>query len=123
MTKIQNPIYWLLILACISPLLHRPLATQEVLLMQIIVKSDRLILPDNFLTLHEAIEIINSTLSQNKLSATKADTQELSGKQIATKKLGQKDRFSVTLGIPKLGRVSAIAPNSQYGMSNSRPKL
>ncbi len=66
----MKKIYWLLVFALLSPLLQRPVAAQEVLSVQLVVNSDRdgAIVPDNFLTLREAIEIVNGTLPQNKLS-------------------------------------------------------
>jgi Right handed beta helix region len=71
MKKVPNFYYGLLIFACLSPLLQRPLAAQEVLPMQVIVNSDRdgTITPDTFLTLREAIELVNGTLSLTQLSA------------------------------------------------------
>ncbi len=66
----MKKIYWLLVFTCLSPLLYRPLAAQEILPVRIIVNSDRdgAIIADNFLTLREAIEIVNGTLPQVKLS-------------------------------------------------------
>ncbi len=71
MNKINNSIYWILIFTCLSLLPNRPLAAQETLPMRITVNSDRdgAIVPDQFLTLREAIEIVNGTLPQTKLSA------------------------------------------------------
>ncbi len=71
MNKINHSIYWLLILTCLSLLPDRPLAAQETLPMRVVVNSDRdgVIVADNFLTLREAMEIVNGTLPQSQLSA------------------------------------------------------
>lgn len=75
MKKINNPIYWLFVCACLSPLSVSSVTAQKALPVRIVVNSDRdgAILPDRFLTLREAIEIVNGTLLQNKLSAAERE--------------------------------------------------
>ncbi len=72
MKKLPNFYYGLLVFACILPLLQRPLAAQEVLPMRVIVNSDRdgTITPDTFLTLREAIELVNGSLALSQLSSS-----------------------------------------------------
>jgi hypothetical protein len=67
----MKKIYLLLIFVGLLPCQVLPLAAQEVLPVKVVVNSDRdgAISADNFLTLREAIEIVNGTLSQDKLSS------------------------------------------------------
>ncbi|WP_009631937.1 right-handed parallel beta-helix repeat-containing protein [Synechocystis sp. PCC 7509] len=67
----MKKIYWLVVFACLSPLLQFPVVAQEALTVQIVVNSDRdgTITPDTFLTLREAIELVNGTLLLSQLSA------------------------------------------------------
>jgi Right handed beta helix region len=124
MKKIPNSIYWLFVFACFAPLLHRPVAAQEALSVKIIVNSDRdEILPDSLLTLREAIEIVNGTLPQDKLSAAEKELVK-SSQTSATPRIefnlpAQQTTIQLTSLLPPLIRPVVLDGTTQSGYTKS----
>ena len=113
MKKLPNLIYGLLVFACVSPLLQRPLAAQEVLPMRVIVNSDRdgIVTSDTFLTLREAIELVNGTLPLSQLSSAEQ-------KQVKSLNFGVQSRIEFNLP-PKqttIRLVSILPPLASPGL-------
>ena len=128
MKKIQNPVFWLFIFTCLAPLLDRPVVAQEALSVRITVNSDRdETIPDTFLTLREAIEIVNGTLPQDKLSAAeKALIQPL--KALETPRIefnlpSQQTTIRLNSILPPLIRPVVLDGTTQLGYTkSSNPK-
>ena len=125
----MKKIYWLLVFALLSPLLHRPVVAQEVLPVRIIVNSDRdgAIVPDNFLTLREAIEIVNGTLPQNKLSTAEKELVKLLETQ-ATGRIEfnlppKQTTIRLVSILPPLTRPVVLDGTSQPGYTTKSGKL
>ncbi len=113
MKKVPNFIYGLLVFAYVSPLLQRPLAAQEMLPMRVIVNSDRdgTVTPDTFLTLREALELVNGSIALSQLSAAEQ-------KQVKSLNFGVPSRIEFNLP-PKqstIRLVSILPPLASPGL-------